>query len=81
MNPNEQYIGAPSRYTFTYDLHEFRTINKLVEEHPSIISEYALRWALRFRHDNGLDEHVTKLGKQLLIHVPGFTSWLMKRGA
>jgi len=65
----------------TYDLRELRTIEQLVKEYPNLISEHAMRWALRFRHKNGLDQHVTRFGKHLLIHVPGFTAWLMKREA
>lgn len=61
------------------DLKEFRTIHQLVEEYPDMLTENALRYALRLRDQNGLAQHVCKLGKQTLIHVPGFTSWLMRR--
>ena len=61
------------------DLKEFRTIAQMVEEYPDMVTEHALRYALRYRDQNGLSQHVCKLGKQTLIHVPGFTSWLMRR--
>lgn len=79
-NDSPQALRPPDR-SEPFDLRELRTPNQLVHEYPDIISEHALRWALRFRHTNGLDAHVTRLGKNLLIHVPGFTSWLMKQGA
>lgn len=81
MNTTSPQTDTSKRTLSIYDLRELRTIEKLVEEYPDLISENALRWAMRFRHDNGLDQHVTRLGKHLLIHIPGFTSWLMKRGA
>jgi hypothetical protein len=69
-----------SSHKQVYDLREFRTIDQLVLEYPNLVNKNVLQWVLRFRSDNGLDQHVTKLGKHLLIHIPGFTSWLMKRG-
>ena len=61
MNPNSAHIDPTDDKYSTYDLREFRTVEKLVQEYPDLISEHALRWALRFRHDNGLEEHVTRL--------------------
>jgi len=61
------------------DLSEFRTIRQLTAEHPNLVKESALRWQLRSRHENGLDQHVAKIGKELVIHVPGYVRWLLSK--
>lgn len=65
----------------TRNLSEFRSVDQLCNEYPDLITKSALRWALRFREQNGLDQHVSKLGKKFIIHVPGFTGWLMRKGS
>jgi hypothetical protein len=61
----------------TPDLHEFRTVKQLVQEFPDLITEPALRWELRRRSATGLDQHVFRLGRTLVVHLPGFTKWMM----
>ena len=61
-------------------LDEYTTPDALARRHPDLFTLAQLRWALRFRDENGLAEHVTRLGRRLYIHVPGFTGWFQARG-
>ena len=70
----------PQATTASPSIDELRTIEQLCNEYPDLISEHALRWVLRHRHENGLAEHVTHFGKSLVVYVPGFVRWLMTRG-
>ena len=57
------------------DLADYLTLQQLLREYPGMFTESQLRWALRFRQENGLAEHVVLFGRRLYIHVPGFTQW------
>lgn len=59
-------------------LSDFATIEQLCSEYPWIV-ENRLRWLLRYRHENGLGQHVSKFGKSLLISRSGFAQWLHER--
>lgn len=61
------------------NLDEFSTIEQLAANNPSLITENRLRWILRDRHNNGLAPAVKKLGKNLVVHVPTFVTWLMRQ--
>lgn len=63
--------------TTAKNLDEFSTIEQLAADNPNLITENRLRWILRERHNNGLAPAVKKLGKNLLVHVPTFVTWLM----
>ncbi len=61
-------------------LSDWTTIEGFVRDHPDKFTESQIRWALRFREENGLAEHVTRMGRRIYIHVPGFTEWFQRRG-
>lgn len=61
-------------------LTEFALPEQIAEQYPQF-PEPRLRWWLRERKRNGLDQHVRKLGKQLYVHVPGFTRWVDSHAA
>jgi hypothetical protein len=50
----------------------------LAARHPNLLTESRLKWALRNRHENGLDAagivFETK-GGDLVLHEPGFLQW------
>ncbi len=54
------------------DFAEYETPESLVEASGGKLSMSQLRWALRFREDNGLDVAVVKFGKRIYIHRPTF---------
>jgi len=60
-------------------LDEFSTIEQLAADNPDLITINRLRWIIRDRQNNGLAPAVKKLGKNLLVHVPTFVSWLMQQ--
>ena len=61
-------------------LDDWSTVEGLVDQHPDKFTEPQLRWALRYRDENGLAEHVTRMGRRLYIHIPGFTDWFQSQG-
>ena len=61
-------------------LEEWATIEKLVADSDGLITESQVRWALRYRNENGLAEHVTRFGRRLYLHVPGFARWFKSLG-
>ena len=62
------------------DLADYATPEALAEQYPELFTLPQLRWALRFREDNGLAEYVTRMGRRLYIRVPGFTRWFQSQG-
>ena len=63
------------------DLGEFSTPKALIKNHPNLeLTEQQMNWALRHRKTNGLDSAVKKFGRNLIIHVPTFTEWLLSGG-
>lgn len=64
----------------TTQLQDFSTPEGLAKSHPQLFTLPQLRWALRFRHENGLDQHVTRMGRRIYINVPGFTEWFQRQG-
>ena len=62
-------------------LSDYSTVEQLAERHADLFSEGQLRWALRYRDENGLAEHISQFGRRLYVHVPGFTRWFQQQGA
>lgn len=62
-----------------HDFSEFKTIGKLVSDHPDMLTENRVRWLLRDREENGLEKAVMKVGNQIHIHEPRFLYLLCKR--
>ena len=57
------------------DLSDLDTIDTLVEKSEGLFTETQVRWALRFRGENGLGQAVVKFGKRIYIHRPSFMRW------
>lgn len=53
----------------------FISVRRLSEKHPDF-SEASIRYLLFNRDNNGLAEHVRKIGKKLLIDEHGFIDWI-----
>jgi hypothetical protein len=51
------------------------TIEGLIEFTNNQISENQIRWVLRSKNHNGLDEHVTTLGRKTYLNKEGFLKW------
>lgn len=58
-----------------HSLAEYQPVAAFLNEN-SQFSENQVSWLLRFRDENGLAMHVTKIGRSLYIHVPGFLRWV-----
>jgi hypothetical protein len=61
-------------------LSDYSTPEGLANRYADLFTLPQIRWALRWRNENGLSEHVTRMGRRLYIHVPGFTTWFRERG-
>lgn len=57
-------------------LSELRTIEDLAAENPKILSVPVLRWQMRHRDTNGLAACCVRVGRRVLIHLPGYERWL-----
>lgn len=53
----------------------FISVRRLSENHPDF-SEASIRYLLFNREENGLSQHVRKIGKKLLIDEFGFIDWI-----
>ena len=58
------------------NINELDTIETLTKANPNLFTDAQLRWALRFRDENGLSQAVIKVGRRLYIHRPSFLKWL-----
>lgn len=54
------------------DFSEWETIDGLVECSDGKLTKTQIRWQLRFRDQNGLDQATVKVGKRWFIHVPTY---------
>ncbi len=57
------------------NLSDFQTPEQIADDHPQF-SAKTISWWLRNRHNNGLVDHVRKVGKKLYLHRPGFATWI-----
>lgn len=58
---------------------ELFTIREMVCRHPNLLTESRVKWALRNRFKNGLDNAVFETqGGELLIEEPSFLRWFLK---
>ena len=39
------------------------------------ITENQIRWCLRSKNHNGLDQHITTFGRKIYVHKQGFLGW------
>lgn len=49
-------------------------------EHPTL-TDHAIRHYIRNADHNGLEPHVRRIGRKILINEPGFMDWLSGRCA
>ena len=63
-----------------HELNDWVTIDHLVDRHSDKFTRGQILWALRHRDENGLNAHVTRLGRHLYINLPGFTTWFVENG-
>jgi hypothetical protein len=62
------------------ELDNWLTVNQTVMRYPQF-TKNQLKWQLRDRASNGMDNCVKKLGKRLYIHIPKFSEWMAKGDA
>lgn len=60
-------------------LDDFYTIEDFAAAYPKTAALHTLRWQLRFRKENGLDQCVVRVGKKLLISKSRYANWLQSR--
>ena len=61
------------------DLDELFTVDGLIKEYPDKFTNSQIRWALRYREENGLSDAVVKFGKRIYLHRPSFIRWLSRQ--
>jgi hypothetical protein len=59
---------------------DWYSISKFIINVNKQFTENQLRWALRYRDENGLAKHVRKFGKSLYISRSGFFEWFEQQG-
>ena len=67
-----QEIQTPQK---TGPIFDWLTIPATVEFTNDQVTENQIRWWLRSRKTNGLDEHVRSIGKKIYINKAGFCKW------
>ena len=55
---------------------DWLTINGFINFTNQQITKNQIRWLLRSRLNNGLNEHVKTIGRKLYINKQGFISWM-----
>jgi hypothetical protein len=55
---------------------DWLTINGFIKFTNQQITENQIRWLLRSRLSNGLNDHVKTIGRKLYINKQGFISWM-----
>ena len=75
--PNASTTPAPLP-----DLGDWRTVNTLaaeINQQGPILSTHALRHYVAQSERNGLEPHIRRLGRKILISRSGFAAWLNGR--
>ncbi len=54
---------------------QWGTVKQLSQLEPSF-SEHALRWHIFQGKQNGLEPHIRRIGRKVLINVTGFRQWI-----
>jgi len=57
-------------------LAEYVHYSEVPQHHPGLITPNRIQWMIRNRFENGLNEHVLKIGNALYVHLPSFEVWL-----
>jgi len=55
------------------------TVEGIVAANPEALTVAAVRWQLRYRHENGLHACCVKVGKRVLISRRRYEQWLATR--
>jgi len=72
---NTSRLAEPQRCASSgndLDFSEWETVDGLAKVSGGKLTATQIRWQLRFRDENGLDEAVVKVGKIIYIHVPTY---------
>ena len=57
---------------------ELYSKQQIVERHPNLFTPSRVEWAVRHRHNNGLENVVYESRSgELVIHEPGFLAWYL----
>ena len=57
-------------------LSEYAHYTEVPQHFPGLITPNRIQWMIRNRFENGLNQHVLKIGKTLYVHLPSFATWL-----
>ena len=57
----------------------WETIKQVAQHEPSF-SEASVRWHVFNAKRNGLDPHVRRIGRKVLVNVAGFRQWIANQG-
>lgn len=61
-------------------LDEFYTVRAFVEKYENKFNDHKLRYLLRNRDQNGLDDCVVERNGRLFVHDPSFLVWFASDG-
>ena len=59
---------------------QWATAKQLPAIQPAF-SESAIRWHIFNARQNGLQRHIRRVGRKVLINVSGFSEWIATQGA
>lgn len=72
---NQQTTSSVIDYS---NLSDWKTLDEVEQLYPHF-KKTTLRWLLRNKHRNGLDQVVKKIGKFNYVHIPSFSIWISNR--
>jgi len=58
------------------EMPEWATPKALASRHCDAFSESAIRWHIFNAKRNGLDPHIRRIGRKVLVNVAGFRDWI-----
>lgn len=59
---------------------EWASPKALAHQMPGAFSESSIRWHIFNAKRNGLEPHIRRIGRKVLINVAGFQSWIENQG-
>lgn len=59
---------------------QWATPKALAEQMRNAFSEASIRWHIFNAKRNGLEPHIRRIGRKVLINVAGFQSWIENQG-
>ena len=55
-------------------LSEYAHYTEVPQHFPGLITPNRIQWMIRNRFENGLNQHVLRIGKTLYVHLPSFAA-------